>query len=341
MIWSGDDPIDEVLVIPRSGHPDESFEICCHSGAAVARAIVSLFVSLGARHVPWSRLIAAGTLEYELTEALLSAEGPAQALCLAELLGGSLRDGFLRLIDGIENREENDCADLIDDLARLRGTFSIGRYLSVRPVVAITGPPNAGKSTLFNAIAGESRALTSPFRGTTRDPVETVLILEGFPVRLIDTAGNVPNEEDPLDLEGAMAAQRIASGADLEIRVVPWDAIHESTGAGRTSPDSRVLDVVNKCDLSRGADHPPRTGFSGQPVSALLGSGIGALLDSVSARLGLDRLVDSKGPLLVTQTQCDLVDTAIDNLSAGRSLRPLLDAMRDYAGPTSRSQPYP
>lgn len=349
LIWNGDDPIDEVLVIPASPPPIESFEICCHSGAAVGRALVDLFVSLGARRVPWSRLIEEGTLEYDLVRALLSAEGPAQALQLAELLGGSLRDRFDTLIVALEDRAGVDGAALLDDLAALRDTFSIGRFLSTPPLVVITGPPNAGKSTLFNAIVGENRALTSCFAGTTRDPVETVFILNGYPVRLVDTAGRAPSEEDPLTLEGAKVAASLAAGADLELRLAPWDRLDDirdgagdfRVGAGdfRDAAGDRVLRVVNKCDLAPELEQLPQSRISPPAVSALLGHGIGMLLDIVSTRLGFDALVDCDGPLLVTRMQCGFVQDAIDILTNAKSPHRLIDALRKYVSASVRTQP--
>ncbi len=341
LIWKGNDPIDEVLVIPTSPPPRESFEICCHSGAAVGRALVDLFVSLGARRIPWSRLIPEGTLEYDLVRALLAAEGPAQALCLAGLLGGSLREKFVTFIaifDEIaifDDRAGVDCAALRDDLIVLRGTFSIGRFLSAPPLVVITGPPNAGKSTLFNAIVGESRALTSRFAGTTRDPVETIFILDGFSLRLVDTAGCAPTEEDPLIIEGTMAAARAAAGADLEIRLAPWGESRAPTDRS----DRDVLSVVSKCDLAGDLVQAPRFELAPPSISALLGRGVGALLDTVAARLGLDRLAESNGPLLVTSTQRDFIDDAIDILAKKKSPRHLVDALREYVGPSVRPQP--
>jgi|GEM_PF-1959182 len=358
LIWKEAEPIDEVLVIPRSSPPSESFEICCHSGAAVARALVGLFVSLGARPVPWSQLIPEGTLEYDLVRALLSAEGPAQALCLARLLDGSLRRLFEALVAALEDRTAptgeapNTLGDVPiaqrdaltaqretltaqrETLIALRGTFSIGRFLSTPPLVVVTGRPNAGKSTLFNAIVGEGRALTSRFAGTTRDPVETVFILNGFPLRLVDTAGCGASEKDPLILAGTRAARRVAAGGDLEIRLTPWGERHPS--ADRRDDD--LLPVVSKCDLARGLDQPPQSESAPLHLSALEGRGIDQLLHAVSARLGLDRLAEFDGPLLVTATQRDFIDEAID-IAANKSTSPFpLDSLKKYVGSSDRSR---
>jgi tRNA modification GTPase len=115
-------------------------------------------------------------------------------------------------------------------------------------VVAIAGPPNAGKSTLLNRIARREAAIVSPYAGTTRDVIEVHLDLEGYPVTLLDTAGIRPTD-DPVELEGVRRARARASAADLILWVV-------DTGAARPEADQPDLDspapvwvVENKADL--------------------------------------------------------------------------------------------
>src|SRR5205807_10439270 len=86
-------------------------------------------------------------------------------------------------------------------------------------VVAIAGPPNAGKSSLLNRIARREAAIVSPFEGTTRDVIEVHLDLEGYPVTLIDTAG-IRETVDPVEREGVRRAQERAAAADLILWVI-------------------------------------------------------------------------------------------------------------------------
>ena len=94
-----------------------------------------------------------------------------------------------------------------------------GERLREGLVVAIAGPPNAGKSTLLNRIARREAAIVSPYAGTTRDVIEVHLDLGGWPVTLLDTAG-IRDTDDPVELEGVRRARERAAGADLVLWVV-------------------------------------------------------------------------------------------------------------------------
>ncbi len=106
-----------------------------------------------------------------------------------------------------------------------------GERLREGLVVAIAGPPNAGKSTLLNRIARREAAIVSPYAGTTRDVIEVHLDLDGWPVTLLDTAG-IRNTDDPVELEGVRRARERAAGADL----VLWVVDGSSKDAGHPGP---------------------------------------------------------------------------------------------------------
>ena len=94
-----------------------------------------------------------------------------------------------------------------------------GERLREGMVVAIAGPPNAGKSTLLNRIARREAAIVSPYAGTTRDVIEVHLDLDGWPVTLLDTAG-IRETADPVEQEGVRRARERAAGADLVLWLV-------------------------------------------------------------------------------------------------------------------------
>ena len=128
-------------------------------------------------------------------------------------------------------------------------------------MVAIAGPPNAGKSTLLNRIARREAAIVSPYAGTTRDVIEVHLDLDGYPVTLLDTAG-IRDSDDPVEQEGVRRARERGAAADLVLWVVDArEPVAEGAGgssagplaeARHLSPVRRVWIVENKADLRGG-----------------------------------------------------------------------------------------
>jgi tRNA modification GTPase len=114
-------------------------------------------------------------------------------------------------------------------------------------MVAIAGPPNAGKSTLLNRIAKRDAAIVSPYAGTTRDVIEVHLDLEGYPVTLLDTAG-VRETDDPVEQEGVRRAKERAAAADLILWLV--DAERSDSSPPLNGPKTSVWLVCNKVDLA-------------------------------------------------------------------------------------------
>jgi len=126
--------------------------------------------------------------------------------------------------------------ELADEIAKVLADGGRGERLREGLVVAIAGPPNAGKSTLLNLLAKREAAIVSPYAGTTRDVIEVHLDLGGMPVTLLDTAG-IRETDNPVELEGVRRARARAAGADLVLWVV--DASQASDG--QALPDRTVL----------------------------------------------------------------------------------------------------
>jgi tRNA modification GTPase len=139
--------------------------------------------------------------------------------------------------------------ELEGEISRSLADGRRGERLREGFVVAIAGPPNAGKSTLLNRIARREAAIVSPYAGTTRDVIEVHLDLDGQPVTLLDTAGIRPTD-DPVEMEGVRRARERASAADLVLWVV--DA-SEAAAGDRSMADMKgsapVWVVENKADL--------------------------------------------------------------------------------------------
>src|SRR5208282_5615665 len=173
---------------------------------------------------------------------LIAAEAPAQRRQAFRQLKGLIGDRAeawrRRLIEAlalVEARIDfSDEADVPEDLVgpalhaaqQLRGEIAAiladghrGERLREGLVVAIAGPPNAGKSTLFNRLARREAAIVSPYAGTTRDVIEVHLDLDGYPVTLLDTAG-IRESDDPVEQEGVRRARERAGSADVVLWVV-------------------------------------------------------------------------------------------------------------------------
>ena len=152
-----------------------------------------------------------------------------------------------------------------------------GRLLHEGALVVLAGPPNAGKSSLLNALLGESRAIVSSVPGTTRDTIEEEVDWSGWPIRLVDTAG-LRGTDDGIEAEGVERAVRLVENADV---VVALDA-----EVGRAD----ALRVHAKCD----AVAAPQAGFAAEvSVSSVTGEGLDGLRAAVVARL--ERLAEAQG----------------------------------------------
>ena len=165
------------------------------------------------------------------------------------------------------------------------GSFAAGERVREGFVVVLAGPPNAGKSSLLNALARRDVAIVSPIAGTTRDAIEVRLDLGGIPVVLVDTAG-LRESADEIEAEGVRRARQKATHADLVLRLRSPDSEPE-----RDIGTTEVV-VATKLDLG-GSARPGEVG-----VSAVTGAGLPELIALIASRLG--RLGQAE-PALVTR----------------------------------------
>ena len=242
---------------------------------------------------------------------LIAAETPAQRRQAFRQLKGLIGDRAeawrRRLIEAlalVEARIDfSDEADVPEDLvgpalhaaqqlrseiAAILADGSRGERLREGLVVAIAGPPNAGKSTLLNRLARRDVAIVSPYAGTTRDVIEVHLDLDGFPVTLLDTAG-IRKSTEPVEQEGMRRALERAASADLVLWVVDAAAVAEhNSGHALGAVISEIWLVENKIDLignkSLSPNHRKSTEYKFiYSLSAASGEGVDALVAGLSA----------------------------------------------------------
>lgn len=160
--------------------------------------------------------------------------------------------------------------------------------------LAIIGPPNAGKSSLMNALAQRDAAIVSDIAGTTRDVVEVHLNLAGYPLLVADTAG-LRESGDQIEQEGVRRAKAWAEGADLKLAVFDGKALPNLDAETLALLDQQTLVAVNKADAA--SEIPPTVaGHPVWPLSVKTGAGLDALLTELSAKVARRCQVPSDGP---------------------------------------------
>jgi len=210
----------------------------------------------------------------------------------AEAWRGQLIEAQALVEAGIDFSDEGDVPDkllgpalataraLRDEITAALADENRGERLREGLVVAIAGPPNAGKSSLLNRLARRDVAIVTPHAGTTRDVIEVHLDLGGYPVTLLDTAG-IRETEDPVEFEGVRRARERAQAADLVLWVT--DAA-VGTGEGASAAPSggaEVWRVRNKIDLL-GSESPACQSERTLAVSALTGAGLPELIAALA-----------------------------------------------------------
>ena len=271
---NGGGPGEELVVVR---HRADLIEVHCHGGLAAPAAVIESLVNLGAERLLWPEWLARNgesATATEAREALCRAAGPKAARILARQLAGALE----REIERIERLNATDDAAAAEAVARLLKAARVGLRLTRPWRVVLVGTVNAGKSSLANALAGHARCLVSPLPGTTRDLVATRLVLEGWELDLVDTAGIRPvTAIGDTERAGIARAEAARTEADLVLHVIPADAF----ATERPAPPAGEFVVVSKCDLRPKAACPPWC----VPTSATTNAGIDDLAARIAAAL--------------------------------------------------------
>lgn len=276
----------EELVVCRRA--EDRVEMHCHGGVAAVRAVIDSLQAEGCSPVPWREWIrqepalVGDKITREAQIALADAVTMRTAGILLDQLNGALSAAIREVLSAVAAENWPQATALVGALLERR---DVGLHLTTPWRVVLAGPPNVGKSSLINALAGYERAIVSPIPGTTRDVVTLTTAIDGWPVVLADTAG-LRTSDDELESAGVELAQSALASADLAILVC--DAVASGVdGAQWKSLPLRTIEVRNKIDLvceSGGVEDDPARG-SVISVSALTGEGIAALAAAIGVAL--------------------------------------------------------
>jgi tRNA modification GTPase len=374
--------IDEALVLvfraPHSYTGEDVVEFQTHGGRAAPSRVLDSLLALGAAPAGpgefTRRAFLNGRVALDRAEAvmdLVSAQGDRAARAAAEQLSGALGrrvdaiwEDLLALCADVEAtldftddeaeglaapiRFDERAAAIAGELRALAATSREGRLLREGALVVLAGPPNAGKSTLFNRLLGERRAIVAPEAGTTRDSLEETLLLRGIPIRLVDTAG-LRETGSAVEREGVERARGLAARADL---VLELRSVERSDGpAVERSEGTKVLEVETKIDLRpcdrvtvRPCDRVTRGAAEPLRVSAVTGEGVAELEDAILAALGAnpassgDGVAASERHAALLREAADAVDAARAAFAEGAEAAavPAADRLRDAAESLAR-----
>ncbi len=377
--------LDEVLLhvmrAPHSYTREDVVEVNCHGGAAPLHAVLEAVMRAGARLAGpgefTRRAFLNGRIDLVQAEAVIDrirAHGRASLAAAASAASGTLsreihaiRDALAiarahveAAIDFPDQDVPGEVApELRDAIASARGrierlleTADAGRILREGAAVAIAGRPNVGKSSLFNALLRDARAIVTPHAGTTRDVLHEMIAVEGMPIRLLDMAG-IREANDEVERIGVETARRAVGESAIVLFVV--DAVEGIVDADRklaAELAGRGLEsilVVNKIDAANGREMPVPE-LASSPVcrvSAKTGEGLPGLERALADRLRGGAAVAPDQALVTRLHQKDSLRRALDSVRKigaefGRSpeflgldLAEALDALGEITGETT------
>jgi tRNA modification GTPase len=358
-----DEGLATVFRGPQSYTGEDVVEFSCHGGTVCARAILEAILDAGARQAEpgefTKRAFLNGKMDLSQAEAVadlvVAGSRRAQRASVQQLQGklgatvNELREDLLNLCallevgldffeEGIELVPEGK---IIETIGHVRGrvnalidSFSVGRIYREGVSVVLAGKPNAGKSSLFNALLQEERAIVEPHPGTTRDTIEEALSIGGMVFRVTDTAG-LREAETSAEAEGVRRARSSVEGADIVVLVIdalhPAEAAAVAEAAGKLSPDQKLIIAYNKTDLISQSEKANLTKDHGVDemrvfTSARTGEGIHDLKDLLQYAISTKH-IESSGELYVTNERHfralskarDSLVSAMESLESGKT----------------------
>jgi tRNA modification GTPase len=347
-IGRGADILDEVILArlapPYPGAEAPYFEVNCHGGVVAVRAVMDRLAEEGAGRSPLPVAheslppLSPERIRQEALAALQQVPTQLGALVLLHQSNGALTAALTAIRESLLGGSPGGARRLLADLL---GTSKLGLDLLSPPRVALLGPPNAGKSTLLNALLEEERVIVHHEPGTTRDVIVERVSVRGVPFDLMDSAG-IRDTTDEVEAEAVRRARRLAGHCDVAL--VLFDAAAGPPpgpeAIPQTAPGTRVLLVANKIDLPAG-DAPPETA-DGRPVvavSALERRGIRRLEDVLLAPYGRSaEACRGGGAVVFTRAQQRGIEDVMHALDA-EGTAPALRSLQELTSGAGASEP--
>ena len=355
-IVENEELVDEVLVsyfkAPRSYTTENMCEINTHGGNIVVKKILELCLKNGANLAEPGEFTKRAFLNGRID--LLQAESVIDVINskserelktgikqLEGILSKKIKEIKQEIMDVMVNVDvsidypEYDVEEVTDNqvlnmlnsvqekLEKLEKSFDNGKIIKEGIKTAIIGKPNAGKSSLLNAILKEDRAIVTEYEGTTRDTIEEFVNIEGVPLKLVDTAG-IRDAKDEVEKIGIAKSKEIAKEADLIIAI--FDSSKELT-----AEDKEILDIIknkksiillNKSDLNcilkENDERFTNISDNVLKISALEGNGLEELYELIAKMFSLNEINLDNDVIITNIRHKNLISKAIENVKEAR-----------------------
>jgi tRNA modification GTPase len=349
--------VDEAILTyfkaPRSYTGEDVVELSCHGSPVILRRVLQMMTNRGARIAEPGEFTfrAFVNRRIDLAQAqavrdVINAQTEYQARVATRQLEGAfskrlapLKESLIEIIVHLESSVEfveedispetasallSKLTRVIEALEEIAASFSFGRYVKEGFDLAIVGRPNVGKSSVFNRLVGQDRAIVTALPGTTRDALYESTSISGVPVRLIDTAG-IRETTDMVESIGITRSRSVIADADISLLVL--DASEPLTPDDAQLlehvPVERRIVALNKTDLPRrleaGLPH-----FGIQPealaISAMTGGGFDLLTEEIFLRLSGDRTSERDDIMITDARQHASVERASEQLQSALDL---------------------